>query len=54
MLLFLLMFYPTNLRLKFGQNCVSKTLNVVVKVIVIVVVIHVVVVDPRKLPLKFS
>ena len=58
--LFLMLFYPRNLPLKFCQNWVSNQQNVafVVVIVVFVVVVHVVlllvVVDPTNLPLKFG
>ena len=45
MLLFLLLFYPRNLPLKFSRHQVSNRLNIIfVVVIVVVVIVHMLVV----------
>ena len=53
MLLFLLLFYPRHLPLKFDQNCVNNRKNFVVVVVVQVFVV-IIVVDPTNLHLKFG
>ena len=50
MLLFLLLFYPRNPPLKFGQNGVSDIWIVGVDVVVVVIFV----VDPKNPPLKFG
>ena len=53
----LVLYYPRNLPLKFGQNRVSNRRNVafvVVVVVIVHIVIAIVVVDFTNLPLKFG
>ena len=52
--LFVLLFYPRNFPLKFFQNRVSNTCNVVFVVVVVYGMFLFVVVDPTTLDLKFG